>query len=120
MSLIKEFNAIESEMAELQARIQKLKDDPATAVELEFKDKLVALMDEHDKSLRDVIAFLDPGASPRTGSKGRGGARVRRVKRYKNPHTGEIIETKGGNHKGLLAWKEKHGNEEVESWATFV
>lgn len=33
-----------------------------------------------------------------------------------NPHTGEFIETKGGNHKGLKAWKVQYGAETVESW----
>jgi len=38
------------------------------------------------------------------------------IKRYKNPNTGEVIETKGGNHKVLKAWKAEHGNTTVESW----
>jgi len=29
---------------------------------------------------------------------------------------GEVVETKGGNHKILKAWKEKHGAEKVEGW----
>lgn len=33
-------------------------------------------------------------------------------------HTGEVIETKGGNHKGLKEWKSEHGAETVESWLT--
>lgn len=32
------------------------------------------------------------------------------------PHTGEFIETKGGNHKGLKAWKVQYGAETFESW----
>jgi len=40
------------------------------------------------------------------------------VKLYKNPNTGEIIETKGGNHKGLKEWKAEHGSDTVESWLT--
>jgi hypothetical protein len=31
------------------------------------------------------------------------------VKVYKNPHSGEIVETKGGNHKTLKQWKAEHG-----------
>jgi hypothetical protein len=37
---------------------------------------------------------------------------------YKNPHTGEVVETKGGNHKGLKEWKAEHGSATVESWLT--
>ncbi|MNH44318.1 hypothetical protein D3C79_1064480 [compost metagenome] len=40
----------------------------------------------------------------------------REVKRYKNPHSGEVVETKGGNHKILKQWKQEHGSDTVESW----
>ncbi|MCR8722012.1 DNA binding protein, partial [Pseudomonas syringae] len=42
--------------------------------------------------------------------------RARVVKVYQNPHTGELIETKGGNHRGLKAWKEQYGVDTVDSW----
>ncbi|WP_259645995.1 DNA binding protein, partial [Pseudomonas ficuserectae] len=42
------------------------------------------------------------------------------VKQYKNPHNGEVIETKGGNHKTLKEWKAKWGSDDVESWATLL
>jgi hypothetical protein len=38
------------------------------------------------------------------------------VKVYKNPHTGEVVETKGGNHKTLKEWKAEYGSDTVESW----
>ncbi|MBN0809937.1 DNA binding protein, partial [Pseudomonas aeruginosa] len=44
------------------------------------------------------------------------GRRERALKRYKNPNNGEVVETKGGNHKVLKAWKEQYGAETVESW----
>jgi hypothetical protein len=31
-----------------------------------------------------------------------------------------VIETKGGNHKELKAWKEKYGADTVESWVTIL
>ena len=66
-------------------------------------------MGEYQKSLRDIIALLDPDASrnsktPRA-AKAPTSKRARRVKQYKNPHSGEVIETKGGNHKTLKEWK---------------
>ncbi|HCL4185724.1 TPA: DNA binding protein, partial [Pseudomonas aeruginosa] len=42
--------------------------------------------------------------------------KARAVKVYKNPNSGEIVETKGGNHKVLKAWKAEFGNDVVESW----
>jgi len=31
-------------------------------------------------------------------------------------NTGEVVETKGGNHKTLKEWKSKYGSDKVESW----
>jgi hypothetical protein len=38
------------------------------------------------------------------------------VKRYKNPHTGDVIETRGGNHTVLKKWKSTYGGAVVEGW----
>jgi hypothetical protein len=38
------------------------------------------------------------------------------MKTYKNPHTGEVVQTRGGNHKTLNEWRKKHGKEAVQSW----
>jgi len=81
--------------------------------------KLKALMGEYSKSLRNVIILLDLHASNKAAATGKKAAQERaprKVKVYKNPHTGETIETKGGNHKGLKEWKAQHGADTVESW----
>lgn len=38
------------------------------------------------------------------------------VRRYTNPHTGEVLETRGANHKKLKQWKAEFGVEVVEAW----
>jgi len=65
-----------------------------------------------------VINLLDPQASRRapTVETKTGTRKPRQVKVYRNPNTGEVVETKGGNHKTLKEWKAKHGSEIVESW----
>ena len=35
---------------------------------------------------------------------------------YKNPHTGALIETRGGNHTALKKWKSTYGGAVVEGW----
>ncbi|MBX8551013.1 hypothetical protein K5D68_15585 [Pseudomonas cichorii] len=45
-----------------------------------------------------------------------GTRKSREVKVYKNPNTGKVVETKGGNHKMLKEWKTKHDGYEVEGW----
>ncbi|MDZ5603452.1 histone-like nucleoid-structuring protein MvaT [Pseudomonas sp. RP23018S] len=124
MSLINEYRGIEESIKELQARLANLSQDDKLKKELEFEGKLRALMGEYSKSLRDVIALLDPESktskAPRGAAKPAITKRARKVKQYKNPHNGEVIETKGGNHKTLKEWKAKWGGDEVEGWATLL
>ncbi|UFH48720.1 histone-like nucleoid-structuring protein MvaT [Pseudomonas sp. KNUC1026] len=123
MSLINDYRTTEETIRELQARLAALKEDKNLQSELEFESKLRALMGEYSKSLRDIVAILDPNAyqakAPRA-AKVATPKRARKVKQYKNPHNGEVVETKGGNHKTLKEWKAKWGPEEVESWATLL
>lgn len=121
MSLIQEYRQTEAAIEELKQRLEQLNGDERLQKELEFEERLRALLGEHNKSLRDVIAILDPERSTNTGRKSNSAPapqqrRQRAVKRYKHPKTGEVIETKGGNHKLLKAWKAEHGADEVEGW----
>ncbi|MFZ5957225.1 histone-like nucleoid-structuring protein, MvaT/MvaU family [Pseudomonas knackmussii] len=120
MSKLAEFRAAEKALAEQLAHFEALKNDNGLKKEIEFEEKLKDLMSQYGKSLRDVVAILDPESArdavrrgPRTAPSIR---RARAIKVYKNPHTGETVETKGGNHKVLKAWKAEYGNETVESW----
>ena len=38
------------------------------------------------------------------------------LKVYKNPETGERVETRGGNHRILKAWKLKYETANIEDW----
>lgn len=123
MSLINEYRATESAIKELQERLKNLSQDDKLQTELEFEGKLRTLMGEYSKSLRDILALLDPESkvkAPRAAVKVTGTKRARKVKQYKNPHNGEVIETKGGNHKTLKEWKAKWGGDVVEGWATLL
>lgn len=116
MSIIAEYKALEAQIAEQTARLEALKNDEKLKKEIEFENKLRSLLAEYNYSLRNVIALLDPSAGKTTTAPVKGARRERAVKRYKNPTTGEVIETKGGNHKVLKAWKQQYGAERVESW----
>ena len=116
MSIIAEFKALEAKIAEQQKRLEVLKSDEKLKKEIEFEAKLRALLNEYGYSLRNVINLLDPNASKSAVAPVKGARRVRALKRYKNPYNGEVVETKGGNHKVLKAWKEQYGAEKVESW----
>lgn len=123
MSLINEYRATEEAIKELQERLKNLSQDDKLKKELEFEGKLRTLMGEYQKSLRDIIALLDPEAKTAKGVRAAKPAvvkRARKVKQYKNPHSGEVIETKGSNHKILKEWKAKWGADVVEGWATLL
>jgi hypothetical protein len=115
MSKLAEFREAERKLQEQLALLEKLKSDGGLKKELEFKDQLQALMDQYGMGLRNVIDILDPQntAEPAAAQQPR---RTRQLKVYKNPHNGETIETKGGNHKTLKAWKQQYGGDTVESW----
>ncbi|NBA98038.1 histone-like nucleoid-structuring protein, MvaT/MvaU family [Pseudomonas sp. R5(2019)] len=117
MSKLAEFRAAEKALKEQLAQLETLKNDAGLKREIEFEQKLVGLMKTYDKSLADITAILSP--TPKTASKAAAAPKTRRarvVKVYENPHTGELIETKGGNHRGLKAWKQQYGAATVESW----
>lgn len=119
MSKAAEYRALERQIAEQLEALEALKGSADLQKELEFEDKLRKLMDKYDMSLRSIIDMLDPQVSraPVAKADGRKGPRApRALKRYLNPHTQEVVETKGGNHSTLKAWKAEHGAQEVESW----
>lgn len=121
MSRLAEFRKLEQQLAAQLAELETLKNDDGLKREIEFETKLRNLLAEHGYSLRDVINILDPQAASRKGAQvvpEKGTRRARTVKVYKNPHNGEIVETKGGNHKTLKQWKGQYGSDVVESWVS--
>jgi hypothetical protein len=118
MSLLNEYIQKEQQLKQLQEDLQRMEGDQRLKSELEFKDRLEALMEEFGKVPADLVALFDPNvrSNDQKQMKSTDGRRKRRLKIYKNPHTGEVIETRGGNHKGLRSWKAEYGDETVESW----
>lgn len=116
MSIIAEYKALEAQIAEQQARLEALKNDQKLQKEIEFEHKLRALLAEYNYSLRNVMALLDPSAGKTAVAPAKGARRERAIKVYKNPNTGEVVETKGGNHKVLKAWKAEYGADAVDAW----
>ena len=121
MSKLAEFKALEAQLAAQLKQLDALKNDDKLKREIEFEEKLRKLMGQYDVGLREIISILDPQPSRTSTSTSatptsQAPRRQRQVKVYKNPETGEVVETRGGNHKILKAWKEKHGAEKVEGW----
>jgi len=118
MSKLAEFRQLEKHLAEQLQALEALKGNAGLKKEIEFETKLRTLLAEYSYSLPNVITLLNPQAgrrAPAAESKAVS-RKPRQVKVYKNPHTGEVVETKGGNHKTLKEWKAEHGSATVESW----
>jgi len=120
MSRLAEFRQLEQQLAKQLAELELLKGDSGLKKEMEFESKLRALLGEYGFSLKNIINILDPEAGRRIpaprAAPARAVRKARDVKVYKNPHTGELIETKGGNHRQLREWKAEFGADVVESW----
>lgn len=64
---------------------------------IEFEEQLKKFMSEYGKSLKEFVAILEPSFSSETrrGGPVGGQRKARELKIYKNPHSGEVVETKG-------------------------
>lgn len=119
-SVLSDYIKKEQMLKQLQEELNALGSSSELQKELEFKEKLQALMTEHGKLARDVCEMLDPSYRSTSGKGAKAsttdGRKKRPLKVYKNPHTGQVVETRGGNHKVIQEWKAKFGNEEVVGW----
>jgi cell division septum initiation protein DivIVA len=115
-SLIAERRQLEEQRDALERRINKLKS--STEAILEMSEEIRVMAKERNVPLLEIAYALVPDLAKDTGSHAEVSTskRTRPLKRYNNPHNGETIETKGGNHTKLKEWKSKWGAAEVETW----
>ena len=119
MAKINDYYQKKQLMEKLSEELRQLEQDNALKRELEFEEKVRDLMKEYNKSPKDVLQVLGAIDPSMAGAKAEGAASgrpKRPLKTYKNPHTGEVVKTRGGNHKTLNEWREKYGKETVQSW----
>lgn len=118
MSRLAKYRQLEKRIAQQTVDLDALRNDPSLVREIEFETKLQGLLAQYGKSLQDIISIIEPGTEPKSEAARleRRTRRARQVKVYRNPLTGEIVESKGGNNKLLGAWKAQFGHDEVESW----
>jgi hypothetical protein len=118
MSKLAEYRQLEKHLAERLQALEALKGDEGLKKEIEFETKLRKLLEHYGFSLKHIINLLDPQPTARRQATAPAAItrKPRELKVYKNPNTGEVIETKGGNHKALKEWKAEHGANVVEGW----
>lgn len=119
MAKINDYYQKKQLMEKLSEELAKLEQDQALKGELEFETRVRELMEKHNKSPKDVLQILgamDPSIAGGKADSGTGSRPKRPLKTYKNPNTGEVVQTRGGNHKVLNEWRKKYGKEKVQSW----
>lgn len=111
--------AIEKQMAQLERELKSIENSAAFKKENAVKRAMTNLMKKHGYSKNDLIALLQSdGSQPAK----RGKAPVaktrkpRKLKVFKNPETGEIVKTRGGNHKVLKIWKAQYKLDRIDDW----
>ena len=118
---------ISTKKAQLQKQIEQLKKElrsiensAAFRKENAIKRSLTTLMKKHGCSSADLITLLqdDSSAPAKRGkrSAASGTRKPRKLKIFRNPNSGETVETRGGNHKVLKAWKAEHNLATIDEW----
>ncbi|OEY65144.1 histone-like nucleoid-structuring protein, MvaT/MvaU family [Marinobacter sp. X15-166B] len=119
MAKINDYYQKKQLMEKLSEELRALEQDQTLQQQLKFEDEVRAMMKEYNKSAKDVLQVLkaiDPSIA-NASTEAAASTRPRRPLRvYKNPHTGEVVETRGGNHKVLNEWRAEHGKDAVQSW----
>lgn len=117
MTTLTTFIQKEAQLKALEAELASMKEDSQLQKDIEFKEKLEAFMEKYDASKESVLKVIAPELFIEQSEKKKT-RKPRKLKIYKNPHTGEVVETRGGNHSVLKAWKKEHGGDTVEGWLT--
>jgi hypothetical protein len=113
-------SALEQQMAQIEKELKSIEKSTAFKRENAISRSLNSLMKKHGCSKNDLITLLQEGSSA-PAKRGRKPAtkstrKPRMLKVYKNPTTGETVETRGGNHKVLKAWKLEYKTANIEDW----
>lgn len=116
MSILASYREKEELMRKLQEEMRKMEENAQLKKELTFKQEVEALLEKHDRSVRDLAEIFGLNNETTSKAQGRGNRRARKLKIYVNPNTQERVETRGGNQKQLKEWKAQHGSEVVEGW----
>ena len=115
MNLVDRKTELEKQKARIEKELKEIEASATFKKEKRVSRALMSLMKRHNISAKDLIALLQKNGAYR--QKSVPATRKKRVLSiYKNPHSGETVETRGGNHKTLKAWKAEYNLESVKEW----
>jgi len=121
MALLAKYYEKKRLMDNLSKELKALEDNDGLKKEIKFKDEMLALLKKHDLAFEDafkVLATEDPSLTTVAGGRksNQHKGKPRPLQTFKNPHTGEVVETRGANHKTLKGWRAEHGADTVRQW----
>ena len=113
MNKITQLKRKQAQLEKLQKEVATLEKSKDIQRELAFAQDLEKLLKKYGKTVDDIVK--SPTVKKAKAAPVRQRKR-RKLKVYLNPHTKEKVETRGGNHRVLKAWKAEYGSDVVESW----
>ncbi len=115
--------ALEQQLARIEKELKNIERSAAFKKENAISRALNNLMKKHGCSKNDLISILrsdSPAPAKRFVALSGKTRKPRKLKVYKNQKTGEIVETRGGNHKTLKAWKAEYNLATIDEWLIAV
>ena len=109
----------EAALAKLKKEIENLEKSESYKSEQSLIRGVGKLLIKFGKTKAELIEFLSDGTTTQAAAKtstSKSARKRRKLKIYKNPFTNEAIETRGGNHKVLKAWKAQYPTQNIEEW----
>jgi hypothetical protein len=115
----------------LMGKMKKIENDTSLDRDARFYQEFVALKARYNFSATDVLRLLRPAASVASPSlvddlfevllseerlAAAANPSTKPLRRYRNPHTGEVVQTRGSNHTRLKAWKRQYGADVLPNW----
>ena len=120
MSILGKKKALENQIAQIKKELKSIEQSATFKKEAAVFRGLIGLMKKHNCSESDIVRILESNGSfnsRRDQKADKKPQRKRRVlKIYENPKTGEVVETRGGNHKTLKAWRMQNPSIDIETW----
>ncbi|MBA1280421.1 histone-like nucleoid-structuring protein, MvaT/MvaU family [Stutzerimonas stutzeri] len=116
MSVIEEYRATQQALKKLQDRLADMSSSQRFQREQELVEKFDTLIQETGFTLIEALRILNPDSVSLQPVKPAAKRSSRKVSIYKNPFSGEIVETRSANHRVVKAWKLQYGADKVKSW----
>ena len=110
---------MEAALAKLKKEIENLERSESYKNEQSLIKGVEKLLTKFGKTRAELVAFLSDETTRKSTAKKakpQKPRKQRKLKIYKNPLTNETIETRGGNHKVLKAWKSRYPTQNIEEW----